>query len=104
MDGEGPVGVDIQRVKETRQEKVAQRYFTADEQEYFKARGDDSFFILWTRKEAYAKYTGRGLNGELSQISTLDNKEVYFMDFDIREGVKGSCCVKVKGELCIKQI
>ena len=98
------LGVDVQQIKETRQDKIAERYFTDDEKEYLKEKGESVFFEIWTRKEAYAKYTGRGLSKELAEISTLKNDEVKFIDFDIRAGVKGSCCVKEKGELCIRMI
>ena len=103
-DGSDPVGVDIQMIRETRQEKVADRYFTADEKEYLQCHGTDGFFRIWTRKEAYAKYTGIGLTKELAEISTLNNSEVEFVDFDIRAGVKGACCVKEKGDLCLRTI
>ena len=103
-DGENPVGVDIQKIKETRQERIAERYFTDEEKEYLNEKRECAFFEIWTRKEAYAKYTGRGLTKELAEISTLDNDEVKFIDFDIRAGVIGSCCVKEKGDLCLRTI
>ena len=103
-DDTDPVGVDIQQIKETRQERVAERYFTNEEKEYLKENCEAAFFEIWTRKEAYAKYKGSGLTKELAQISTLNNDEVEFIDFDIRAGVKGSCCVKEKGDLCLRMI
>lgn len=103
-DKGSPVGVDIQIVKEIRQDRVMDRYFTEDEREYVNRAGSEAFFQIWARKEAYAKYTGRGLSRELSEIDTLNNKDVTFIDFDIRAGIKGSCCVKEKGELCLKMI
>ncbi len=103
-DGKDPVGVDIQKVKETSQQRVAERYFTDDEKADLLETGKEGFFKIWVRKEAYAKYTGRGLTKELAEISTLNAREVEFMDFDIRAGVAGSCCVKEKEELCIRMI
>ena len=103
-DGTEPVGVDIQQIKETRQDRVSERYFTDDEKVYLKENSRNTFFEIWTRKEAYAKYTGRGLTKELKKVSTLNNDEVEFIDFDIRAGVKGSCCVKEKGDLCLRTI
>ncbi len=102
--GTDPVGVDIQKIKETRQDRVAERYFTDDEKAYMKEKGKGAFFEIWTRKEAYAKYTGKGLTKDLAEISTLNNNEVEFADFDIRAGVKGSCCVREKGDLCLRMI
>lgn len=103
-EGTAPVGVDIQKIKSTRQDKIADRYFTDDEKDKFINEDKDFFFKIWTRKEAYAKYTGKGLTKELSKISTLNNSEVSFIDFDIRAGIKGSCCVKEEGDLCIRMI
>lgn len=53
------IGMDIQTLSPIRP-KVFQRAFTADEQRYI---GTDisRFTELWTRKEAYAKYTGQGM-------------------------------------------
>lgn len=99
-----PVGVDIQKIKELKQKRVAGRYFTDDEKSYMQENGDSAFFRIWTRKEAYAKFTGRGLTKELKEISTLNNREVEFVDFDLKAGIKGSCCVKEKGDLCLRTI
>lgn len=103
-DDESSVGVDIQMVKETRQERVMERYFTDDEVEYARANGEESFFTIWSRKEAYAKYTGRGLNKALADYSTLKASRELFMDLNIREGIKGACCVKKEGDLCLRMI
>lgn len=103
-DGTAPVGVDIQAVKETRQERIAERYFTDDEKRYLNTDAENAFFDIWTRKEAYAKYTGNGITKELLTVSTISNKELFFMDLDIRAGVKGACCTNRKGDLCIRMI
>lgn len=102
--GVHPVGVDIQKYKDIRHARVAERYFTDDETTYLQANGSDAFFKIWTRKEAFAKYTGRGLTRELKNISTLKNNNVEFIDFEIKAGITGSCCVKEKEELCIRMI
>ncbi len=99
-----PVGIDVQAFRKCRYAKIAKRYYTSDEQEYVSAMGEAGFFRIWTRKEAYAKYTGEGLTNDMKKFSTLKNDVVDFVDFDIRQGVKGSCCMKEKRELWIRNL
>lgn len=103
MDRE-PVGVDVQCVRKCRAEQIASRYFTPDEREYIKRMGEAGFFQIWARKEAYVKFTGEGITGRMKEISTLQNRDVEFVDFDIQEGVKGSCCMREKRELWIRRL
>lgn len=103
-DGQSPVGVDVQLIRPCHSDKVAKRYYTDDEQEFVSAMGETGFFQIWTRKEAYAKYTGEGLSGQMASFSTLKEGPVDFVDFDIRAGVKGSCCMKEKSELWIRTL
>lgn len=98
------VGVDVQKIRKCRSDKIAERYYTPDERQYIHERGEDGFFQIWTRKEAYVKYTGDGLTERIRFFSTLKESGVNFMDFDLMDQVKGSCCMKTKGELWIRQI
>ncbi|MCQ4637762.1 4'-phosphopantetheinyl transferase superfamily protein [Anaerovorax odorimutans] len=102
--GAEAMGIDVQEIRGCRREKIADRYYTADEREYVRANGEAGFFQIWTRKEAYAKYTGDGFTESLRVFSTLAGKDVEFIDFDIGAGVKGSCCVREKCELWIRKI
>ena len=99
-----PVGVDVQEIRECRSDKIAERYYTQDEQAYALAMGESGFFQIWTRKEAYAKYTGTGLSQEMKRFSTLRDDSAAFIDFDISGGVRGSCCMREKRELWIRTI
>lgn len=53
------IGADIQKIKPIHF-GIADRFFTEDERMYV---GDDiqRFFEIWTKKEAYGKWEGRGL-------------------------------------------
>lgn len=71
--GEEPVGIDIQEVRPADYEKIADRFFTKDELHYVELWGEDGFFDIWVRKEAYVKYLGAGFAGEgFSGFSVLD--------------------------------
>lgn len=63
-----PVGVDIEVIR-PRRESLPKYAFTEAELAEYRARGGDwpVFFTLWTRKEAWCKYTGEGLARSLRQ-------------------------------------
>jgi len=93
-----PVGVDIQHERKANRENISRRYFTLQEQEYIREYGEEGFFRIWTRKEAYAKYTGRGLEEIIKGTCILDRKDVEFTDFQLEKGLYCSCCIKVQEE------
>ena len=68
------VGVDIEYIDPSRPterlNRLAARFFSADELAYIKAGADavgavlpERFFEVWCAKESYVKYTGDGLSG-----------------------------------------
>ncbi len=81
-----PVGFDLEdmtrlRVKKSKEAesgkeqrwcRIARRFFTPKECEYVMAGGEEAFFRLWVRKEAYLKYKGTGLSTGLSDVSLVE--------------------------------
>lgn len=70
----GEIGVDVERIRpEFGGDEVAQRYFSA--RELAELRGlpaklrAEAFFLCWTRKEAYVKACGAGLQIPLDSFS-----------------------------------
>lgn len=60
----GSVGIDVQLRKNLpHSDSIAKRFFSSDEQKKLAERiyGDDTFFVLWTKKEAVAKQSGKGI-------------------------------------------
>ena len=73
--GDSPVGVDVQQMrKKMGWEKLAARYFTAQEWEFIfedSELAEERFYRIWTAKESYLKYLGTGLSKSLSSFSVL---------------------------------
>lgn len=68
----GRVGLDMEPLRSYPSAKrVAKRFFSQEELTAFENAGqsEDAFFRLWTKKEAKAKLTGKGL---------LANKDIFF--------------------------
>lgn len=62
------VGADVQQHRAGAGGRIAARYFSEQERaalESCKGGGDELFFRLWTRKEAYGKLTGEGIAGTM---------------------------------------
>ena len=78
---------DINRPDLSNLEEMASRWFSQNEQKAFLASPTkETFLRIWTRKEAYSKYTGEGLKA-LSKIDTEElSKEGSICFFDYRVG------------------
>ncbi len=66
------IGVDIEK-KRSVNLKIADRFFAADEQKT--VTDPDSFFYVWTRKEALLKQKGEGLKN-ITKYSVLKNDNI----------------------------
>jgi len=78
-----PVGIDGERLtrfeNDTRENKpdyvnLAERFFTGEEAEYVREGTveGENFANVWVRKEAYVKFTGKGMSDFLN-FSVVDN-------------------------------
>jgi 4'-phosphopantetheinyl transferase len=69
------VGVDVEQVKNAKYD-VARRFFSpAEYQELESLEGEkknDYFYSLWTVKESYLKFLGKGLTRALSSFSVIN--------------------------------
>lgn len=95
--GESAIGCDIEKVKES-SKKVAGRYFGMHEQEILnqitEAKYDETFFRIWTLKEAYVKMTGEGMHTDFRSFDMKMGKEVEVF----QNGVVQNCQFK---EYCL---
>jgi phosphopantetheinyl transferase len=114
IEGEEPtrIGIDaedLDRPDFSNLDEMAARWFGANEQKVFLASPTkETFLSIWTRKEAYVKYTGEGLRA-LSKIDTEElSKKGSIRFFDCRVGdILVSVCVpagaNITGEIQITE-
>ena len=69
--GDTEVGVDVQQHRDrSNVTALAERFFAPDELDLVR-REPHRFYEIWTKKESYLKYTGRGLQKDLRSFSVL---------------------------------
>ena len=81
------VGVDVEKIKEI-DTRIAKRFFTKQEFSYiekFQDNRSERFFKIWTKKEAYIKYTGKGLSVPLNSFD-VTTRELSAHFYTVRYG------------------
>jgi 4'-phosphopantetheinyl transferase len=77
---ETEVGIDIEKIREI-DYTIARRFFSREEYSRLEAlEGLDKrryFFTLWTLKESYLKFLGKGLTKALSSFTVIENGHDY---------------------------
>ena len=72
--GNSEVGVDIEQIKPTDMQ-VARRFFTQNEYKTITATREEerlkAFYLIWTMKESYIKYLGKGLSIQLDSFEAV---------------------------------
>ena len=69
-----PIGVDIEKIKPA-ELKIADRFFCKNECDYILSgnkRQDELFYEVWTKKEAYIKWVGKGLSMSLTSFDVTN--------------------------------
>jgi len=80
-----PIGIDVELISSAHSGlDIASRYFSADEIALLRSRPlheqPQTFFRLWTLKEALVKATGEGLHRSLDSFSSLSTRPLsYFI-------------------------
>lgn len=68
------IGVDIEKIRNA-DLRIAKRFFTKYEQEYILENSlvqNNRFYEVWTKKEAYMKYVGKGLHMPINSFNVFD--------------------------------
>lgn len=88
------VGVDIEMVRSDEYD-IAERFFTASEFKYIYKDNigkEKRFFEIWTKKEAYIKYVGKGLTIPLNSFSVVNgNPDLEFYVTEIDDYIISVC-------------
>ncbi len=81
-----PVGIDIEKIQK-QDLRIAERFFTDTEHSYINDADSDAdknkrFLEVWTKKEAYIKFTGEGMSRPINSFCVFDvlakNQTVYW--------------------------
>jgi 4'-phosphopantetheinyl transferase len=116
-----PVGLDIEDLSARRNKanynngnlwpRIAKRFFTQEEYEYVLNGGEEAFFHIWVRKEAYLKYIGTGIGTGLSSFNLVEKKQIvkqvgpaYLEEINFCSDIIAACCSSTKTKITIKNI
>jgi len=91
------LGIDLERIDTTTDVDVVVKHsFSPAERDYLsRLEGADrrrAFFQCWTRKEAYLKARGEGLNAPLTEVNTLSNPSGWTLK-DLLIDDTHACCI-----------
>lgn len=97
------VGIDIEKNKIAMLE-ISERFFTKSEVAYItksEININKRFYEIWTKKEAYSKYKGKGLSMSLNKINVLSNRSFQIQTFEKNGYIISVCskCVSNKYEI-----
>lgn len=65
------IGLDIQKIQEVKAQRISRRFFHPLEVKWLEENGWEYFIRIWTLKESYVKYTGRGMSDGLKVFSVI---------------------------------
>ena len=96
-----PLGVDLQEhvclKGETLEEacvrlrKLAYRFFYLREAEFVERDVYNNFFVVWTAKESYVKYTGQGIDDDFAKQYVIPEEMRLWTQFSLKNRVVWRC-------------
>ena len=97
-----PIGMDLQQHRRAAWERMAERYFSAEDQKRLAAveNAETLFFRIWTEEESYGKWRGTGLSGSLG----TEKKEGFCTHFSLEKGYEGAVWAAEPVKICMKRI
>ena len=94
--------MDLQQHRRAAWERMAERYFSAEDQKRLAAveNAETLFFRIWTEEESYGKWRGTGLSGSLG----TEKKEGFCTHFSLEKGYEGAVWAAEPVKICMKRI
>lgn len=91
---EREVGIDIEKIADRDFEKIVRKTFSKKEREYyFNSKSPQTFYEIWTRKEAHSKISGEGIRDIMKATDTF-SLDVYEFKTQIQDGFVLTTCEK----------
>ncbi|MCI8669656.1 MAG: 4'-phosphopantetheinyl transferase superfamily protein [Lachnospiraceae bacterium] len=86
--GDEEIGVDVEKIKETKLPE--QLVYFSEEERFFLESLEESnqvnwFYKIWTLKESYIKYTGKGFKCSLNSFSVIEKRKEKFKSIKLDE-------------------
>ena len=72
------IGIDVEKIEENEPD-IAKNFFKSEEYDYIYSKSEHCnrrFYEIWTKKEAYVKFLGKGLAVPLDSFSVLNSEPV----------------------------
>ncbi|MEO5910058.1 MAG: 4'-phosphopantetheinyl transferase superfamily protein [Pelobium sp.] len=88
------IGIDIEYINPDQMtEELLNHVFHPKELKMIKEskKPIEEFYRFWTRKEAFLKKTGKGINANLNAINTVENLDLYTFNVDKNHLATVSC-------------
>ncbi len=106
-----PVGIDIQCCKSfVLPEKLSRRFFHPAEDSFLARDGYERFYDLWTAKESFVKFTGRGFFDDPGSFSVVGEggafpsaPDAQLRHIPFREGYSVCVCSDRLGEIVFRE-
>lgn len=98
------IGLDMQQHTECRSRDISKRFFHPEEVEHLEAcaYSPAEFFKIWTAKESYVKFTGKGLSQGLDTFSVMAPiKGARFRHIPFKDGYSLCICAEKIGKVVL---
>lgn len=96
-----PVGVDIEAIRPLNQ-PIIERFFTPNEQNYIlsnTASQDERYTEIWTRKEAYVKWLGKGIAIPFESFDVTKEDSSLIRGYRIKQYIIAVCGMSRAGDI-----